>query len=87
LGIKSVNEKLQSIVLSLNNTLSEVGIENVLGFLQVGEYQLGFEVLCDILHEDDIAVPQNVYEELVCIGKALKIDKTYWENLLVEKNQ
>lgn len=76
-----IDAVLRSIVLSFRGTLHEVGITNVIELLDVREYKVGLEVLCDILGEDQIPIPEITFSQLVAIGEYLKVKSSYWESL------
>ena len=89
MNINTIHKKLNSVVLSFEGVLHDVGVNNVLELLGVREYRVAYEMLSDILHEDEIPIPQNTYDELVHVGKTLNVDGSYWEDLskLVTKGE
>ncbi len=79
--ILQLKNDLIIVAQSFSGSLPEVGINDVIGFVKVGELKLALEVLCDILHEDSIHVPNETYARISSIGELLGVNKSYWEDL------
>jgi len=85
-----IGAALRSIVLSFKGALNDVGIANVIELLDVHEYKVGFEVLCDILGEDHIQIPEKTFRQLVAVGEYLKVKSSYLKSLthlITDKSQ
>ena len=78
-------EKLrQDIADNLNNLkhdLPDMGFEDISEYIQVGEYKLAMEVLCNIIFEYKVLISNTDYIRTLDLCKSLSIDDKYWMTL------
>jgi hypothetical protein len=53
-------------------------IEQVTDLLNVGEYRIAVENLCELLYEDDVALSSSSRDQLLAIVKDIGLKERYW---------
>jgi len=78
---EALEEGLNAINAPREGWLTEEERAQVGDFIEVGEYGLAYEVLSDILDERGVAVPADIYHELVRLGRKMGLDESTWLKL------
>jgi len=63
--------------------LSQEDINNIEEFLEHNEYGIAFEELCSAIEQENISLNHAQYEEIVSIGKLMKMDSWLWKNITI----
>ncbi|MGB3265735.1 MAG: MafI family immunity protein [Microcoleus sp.] len=80
---KLVESKLHEVINIVKPQLSQTQIEFIVSDIQVGEWNLALETLCDILIEEEISIDLKGYELLQEVGNILNVERETWEMLKV----
>ena len=81
MGMRKIEKALLEVLDAIGGGLPAEQVEDMRDLVRHCEPGVAFENLCEQLNEYDVPVPREVYERLVWIGKAMKIDPSYWEGL------
>ena len=73
--------ELTDVVSKSSNWLFETESKEVSDFIEVGEFGLAYETLCDIIIEEKKVIPDDIYSRLVKLGEQMEFDKTIWLKL------
>lgn len=82
LNIHQLDAHLNVLVSSFKGALPDAGIETLVELLSVREYKVAFEILCDLLAEQDLRIPKDSFDRLVTIGQSLGADPSYWRGIV-----
>lgn len=58
--------------------LPQVDKNNIIMFLENGEWGMAFDSLCSQIYENDIGITEDFYKEVEMIASKMKIDSTEW---------
>jgi hypothetical protein len=78
---RAVVEGLGEVLSLVAPSLSEDQRRDIRTFIDVGEWALAVETLCDLLYEDELPVPARAYALLQEIGDLMGLEPRTWELL------
>lgn len=81
-----VEAELESILAAINKTDFKGDVSWTKHFIEVGEYGLAFETLCEVIIEEGCSIPETIYQKIVNLAHRMKIDKKIFDNIKVDKS-
>ena len=82
--IRSEMELRERITLlhdQLKDRLAPSDNEQISEFIQVGEWGLGFETMCDQLVEYDAMTSSSEWEDILLLSRDMGLDPTSWNSI------
>lgn len=77
-------ESLRAVVIHLEDRLPVLDVEVTWDYLDHNEPELALDQICYRLDEDDIAIPQWVYDKLAAAGQTMRMKDDLWRDLRVD---
>ena len=81
MDIEKIKQDIIGNLNNLKNVLPDTGFEDINEYMEVGEYKLAMEVLCNMIFEYNILISKKNYMNIMGLCKNLCIDGKYWEPL------
>lgn len=78
---KLVVNKLNEALSLVSEMLSEIQVDDIRTYINVGEWSLALEFLCDVLYEKELPVPSKAYELFQEVGAILELKSETWEKV------
>lgn len=81
LNLDFKGRRLKKEILSLLSEvpdLPKADRDNVVMFLEGGEWGLAFDSLCHQIYENDITIAENFYERAASIASSMQIENSEW---------
>lgn len=78
---KLLEKKLEDLSAYFADKLPEQDLSDVKEYVHYGEYGLAYEVLCYAIAKQNQKVSQEIYEDIVNLGKSMNIEKDTWTQL------
>jgi hypothetical protein len=80
-----VRQQFSDLLSSIGTAHPEMPLGDVRDLVDVAEFKVAFEILCDNLVEDyGWSCPRHVYADLVALARVLDIDQGYWQRFQPE---
>lgn len=78
-------DRMKIRILSLLNQLDGVASQDCLEkaneWIEIGEWKLAIEFICECLYEEEIVVPNTQHTTLIGLCIDLHLDSRYWKRL------
>jgi hypothetical protein len=81
LPYRRYRETLERLAGEFESQLRESIISEIKEYARVGEYELGFDLLCNMLLEYSVPVPRDTFIRIEVIGNELKLSQDRWTYL------
>ena len=78
---QTLESRLNEAVTLLQSVIPEQQMGIVREFIDVREWGLALETLCDVLYENDYPVPARAYELIDESGRMMQLDEGKWQVL------
>lgn len=79
-----VANKLNEVVSIVGEVFSKTQKEDIIMFINAGEWGLALETMCEFLYEEELPITLKAYRLVEEVGSLLKLNSNLWKNL---KNQ
>lgn len=76
-----VVNKLNEALSLVREMLSEIQVDDTRVYINVGEWSLALDFLCDVLHKEELPVPLRAYELFQEVGAILELKSQTWEKI------
>ena len=76
---KLVVSNLNEILSLVREGLSESQLDDIRTYVNVGEWNLALEVLCQMLYEDKLPIPSRAYDLFQEVGAMVHLNSKTWE--------
>lgn len=76
-----LEKQLQSLISRQPALFSEGEVAEILHFIDVGEYGLALETLCDIILEEKKSIDAHTYHQIEELGRQMKMESPVWTRL------
>lgn len=76
-----LEERLGSLLSSDAGHLTADEKREVRDFIEVGEYGLAYETLCDIITEGNKTISSDTYDRLAALGRRMEFAEDVWSRL------
>lgn len=80
-GYEWLESKFRLLLDGFDYTLSESEKNEILFFLNAGEYGVGFETFCSILADKKITFPADLFAIITELAERMNTDIEWWESL------
>lgn len=78
---RELEMRLRDLLISLSGIRS-LELNEVYHFLEVGEYGLAFETICDLIREKRIEISSHAQQEIVALAGVMEIDSRWWKDIV-----
>lgn len=79
---QALQNKLTTIMDDLREALTAAERDEVLGFIDAGEYGIALETLCSILAENKTKMPASTISKIEEVGTRMGLDPATWAELV-----
>lgn len=79
--------RLHRVADALAGDLPNEDISNFRSLVDAGEPGVALENLCSQIFEYDVTITSAVYNEIIALGRAMKLDESWWSILSVHEEE
>jgi hypothetical protein len=78
---KVLVQEFNTILSHINQSLTQDSITDIEELVNVGEWSLALDTLCENLHEANLSITQESYELIQKLASTMSMEDVTWEKL------
>lgn len=78
---EKIESAVRETILEIGNELPQRDRKEALDLVDAGEGGIAFELLCTQIFEYDVPITREIYDQIVLVGTAMKMEQSTWGGL------